>query len=139
MARNGKQIESTMQDDFPLTITSILAHGSRVFGQSECVTWQGDHARHTSYRQIEANARRLAQALTRLGVQPGDPVATTELPPSGAPVPAAATPVAAMATAAAPAARPRRRFLRPPMVNTRIEPLRPKQGTATFPPTLKER
>ena len=76
MARNGNRIESTMQDDFPLTITSILAHGSRVFGQSECVTWQGDHARHTSYRQIEANARRLAQALARLGVQPGDPVAT---------------------------------------------------------------
>jgi fatty-acyl-CoA synthase len=76
MARNGKRIESTMQDDFPLTITSILRHGSQVFGASECVTWQGDHARHTSYRQIEVNARQLAQALTRLGVEPGDPVAT---------------------------------------------------------------
>jgi fatty-acyl-CoA synthase len=76
MARNGKRIESTMQDDFPLTITSILLHGARVFGQSECVTWQGDHARHTSYREIEANARRLAQALIRLGVGDGDPVAT---------------------------------------------------------------
>jgi fatty-acyl-CoA synthase len=40
------------------------------------VTWQGDHARHTSYREIEANARRLAQALTRLGVTDGEPVAT---------------------------------------------------------------
>src|SRR6201999_3152719 len=76
MARNGKRIESTMQDDFPLTITSILRHGSQVVGASECVTWQGDHARHTSYRQIEVNARQLAQALTRLGVGPGDPVAT---------------------------------------------------------------
>src|ERR1700744_2538828 len=73
MARNGKRIESTMQDDFPLTITSILRHGSRGFGASECVTWQGDHARHTSYRQIEVNARQLAQARTRLGVEPRDP------------------------------------------------------------------
>jgi fatty-acyl-CoA synthase len=74
--RDGERITSTMQDDFPLTITTILNHGSRVYGQSECVTWQGDHARHTSYREIEANARRLAQALTRLGVTDGEPVAT---------------------------------------------------------------
>ncbi len=73
---NGARITSTMQDDFPLTITTILAHGSRVFGRSECVTWQGDGARHTSFREIEQNARRLANALTRLGIGPGDPVAT---------------------------------------------------------------
>ena len=72
----GARITSTMQDDFPLTITTILLHGSRVFGRSECVTWQGDGARHTSYRQIEENARRLAAALTKLGVGPGDPVGT---------------------------------------------------------------
>jgi fatty-acyl-CoA synthase len=70
------RITSTMQDDFPLTITTILQHGALVFGRSECVTWQGDSARHTSYRQIERNARRLASALTRLGVGEGDPVAT---------------------------------------------------------------
>ena len=70
------RITSTMQDDFPLTITTILQHGARVFGRSECVTWQGDGARHTSYREIEQNARRLASALTRLGVGAGDPVAT---------------------------------------------------------------
>ena len=70
------RITSTMQDDFPLTITTILQHGARVFGRSECVTWQGGSARHTSYREIEQNARRLASALTRLGVGEGDPVAT---------------------------------------------------------------
>ena len=37
----GARITSTMQDDFPLTITSILMHGSQVFGRSECVTWAG--------------------------------------------------------------------------------------------------
>ena len=70
------RITSTVQDDFPLTITTILQHGARVFGRSECVTWQGDGARHTSYRQIEQNARRLANALRRLGVGEGEPVAT---------------------------------------------------------------
>ncbi len=70
------RITSTMQDDFPLTITTILQHGARVFGRSECVTWQGDGARHTSYREIEQNARRLASALAKLGVGDGDPVAT---------------------------------------------------------------
>jgi fatty-acyl-CoA synthase len=73
---NGARITSTMQDDFPLTITTILTHGSRVFGRSECVTWQGDGARHTSYREIGQNARRLASALAKLGIGAGDPVAT---------------------------------------------------------------
>jgi fatty-acyl-CoA synthase len=74
--RDGVQITSTMQDDFPLTITAILTHGAQVFGHSECVTWQGDGARHTSYRQIAENAQRLASALTKLGIGDGDPVAT---------------------------------------------------------------
>lgn len=65
--RDGAPITSTMQDDFPLTITAILTHGSRVYGRSECVTWQGDGARHTSYRQIEQNAQRLANARSPTG------------------------------------------------------------------------
>ncbi len=65
-----------MQDDFPLTITSILERGSRVFGGSECVTWQGDSARHTTYAEVARNAERLAAALTRLGVGAGEPVGT---------------------------------------------------------------
>ena len=56
-------ITSTMQDDFPLTITTILRHGSTVYGHSECVTWLGDRGAHASYAEIEANARRLAAAL----------------------------------------------------------------------------
>ena len=69
MPRPGAtQITSTMQDDFPLTITAILTHGSRVFGRSECVTWQGDSARHTSYHDIEPQrAAAWPSALTRLG------------------------------------------------------------------------
>src|SRR6476469_9443289 len=69
-------ILSTMKDDFPLTITAILEHGTRIYGRSECVTWQGDSARRTTYAEIGANAKRLANALRELGVGPGDRVAT---------------------------------------------------------------
>src|SRR5664279_809315 len=65
-----------MQDEFPLTITSILEHGSRVYGESECVTWRGDTARHTTYAEVARNAERLAAALTRLGIGTGDRVGT---------------------------------------------------------------
>jgi fatty-acyl-CoA synthase len=69
-------IHSTMQDDYPLTITSILRHGARVYGQSECVTWQGDGARRATYAAVASNAEKLAAALTRLGIAAGDRVGT---------------------------------------------------------------
>jgi len=70
-------ITSTMQDDFQLTITSILEHGTRIYGASECVTYNGDGtSRRATYAEVGANARRLAKALTDLGVQPGERVAT---------------------------------------------------------------
>ncbi len=70
-------ITSTMQDDFPLTVTAILEHGTRVYGEAECVTWQGDAPpRRASFAEVGANARRLAAALTRLGIGTGDRVAT---------------------------------------------------------------
>ncbi len=54
--RDGERITSTMQDDFPLTITAILNHGAWVYGASECVTWQGDQRRRTSYARSTRNA-----------------------------------------------------------------------------------
>jgi fatty-acyl-CoA synthase len=69
-------IASTMQDDFQLTVTAILRHGATVNGHSECVTWQGDHGRHTSYAEIARNAERLAAALSELGIGAGDRVGT---------------------------------------------------------------
>src|SRR5664279_140683 len=69
-------ITSTMQDDFPLTITAILEHGTRVFRRSECLTWQGDSTRRATFADVGANTKRLANALTKLGVVAGDRVAT---------------------------------------------------------------
>ena len=71
----GQMIRSTMQD-YPLTIGAIMRHGAAVYGGSECVTWTGSGARRASYKQVAANAGRLAGALARLGIGVGDPVAT---------------------------------------------------------------
>src|SRR5579863_9127733 len=68
-------IRSTMQDG-PLTIGGIMRHGARVYGRSECVTWTGAGTRRASYAAVAQNAGRLAGALARLGIGPGDPVGT---------------------------------------------------------------
>ena len=66
---------STMQD-FPLSIAAILRHGERVYAESECVTWTESGPRRATFAEIGANAARLANALTRLGVQNGDRIGT---------------------------------------------------------------
>jgi fatty-acyl-CoA synthase len=60
----------------PLTINAILRHGRRVHADSECVTFTGDGVRRASYGEVADNADRLARALQRLGIDPGDPVGT---------------------------------------------------------------
>jgi fatty-acyl-CoA synthase len=68
-------ITSTMQD-FPLTTTAIMRHGGRVHGASECVTWTENGPRRATYAQVVERADRLASALARLGIKPGDRVGT---------------------------------------------------------------
>ncbi len=67
--------ESTMQD-FPLTVTHIFRHGRTVHGESEIVTWMGDHARRETFAEMADNADRLAAALRDLGIGEGDRVGT---------------------------------------------------------------
>jgi acyl-CoA synthetase (AMP-forming)/AMP-acid ligase II len=66
---------STMSD-YQLTIGSIFQHGVKVHSQSEVVTWMGDHARRATFREVGERVYRLARALQRLGVRPGDRVGT---------------------------------------------------------------
>ena len=68
-------MRSTMQDT-PLLISQILEHGTRVFADSEVVTWTGAEPRRTTFGELGRDCRRLANALRRLGVDGDQRVAT---------------------------------------------------------------
>lgn len=61
----------------PLLISSIIRHAARYYADTEIVSrrTEGDLHRYT-YRDCELRARKLAQALGALGVQPGERVGT---------------------------------------------------------------
>src|SRR4051794_16375180 len=63
--------------EFPLRIMRILDHAEREHGSREIVSARADDSVHrTDWTRVADAARRLAQALLRMGVQPGDRVAT---------------------------------------------------------------
>ncbi len=68
-------LPSTMSG-YQLTIGSIFEHGRRVHAESEVLTWMGDHARRATFHEVGDRVLRLAGALHRLGVRPGDRVGT---------------------------------------------------------------
>jgi len=69
-------VDSTMMD-FPLTITTILRYGSKVFGGKEVVTCTGEGTvRRRSYADVGERAARLANALRSLGVHGDQRVGT---------------------------------------------------------------
>ncbi|MFM9914989.1 MAG: 3-(methylthio)propionyl-CoA ligase [Rhizobacter sp.] len=61
----------------PLSISSLIWHAARHAGDVEVVSRRVEGGIHRStYAEVERRARRLAQALTRLGCQAGDRVGT---------------------------------------------------------------
>src|SRR3954449_13413161 len=62
--------------DRPLLVKQIAERAATVFGQREVVARTQDGVERTTYSQIVERAHRLASALTELGVQPGDRVAS---------------------------------------------------------------
>ena len=61
----------------PLMISSLIVHAARHFGDTEIVSRRAEGDVHrTDWARTELRARKLAQALNRLGCQPGDRVAT---------------------------------------------------------------
>ncbi|HTB96759.1 MAG TPA: long-chain fatty acid--CoA ligase [Terracidiphilus sp.] len=66
---------STMSD-YPLTIGSIFEHGVRVHAASEVATWTTTGLKRSTFAAVGARVRQLACALQRLGIHPGDRVAT---------------------------------------------------------------
>ena len=62
--------------DRPLLVKQIAERAATVFGKRELVARTQTGVERTTYAQVVERARRLASALTELGVQPGDRVAS---------------------------------------------------------------
>ncbi|MDC0714570.1 long-chain fatty acid--CoA ligase [Stigmatella sp. ncwal1] len=63
--------------DFPLTLTHLLERARTFYGRSEIVSRRPDRSLHRyTYADFYQRACQLAHALKRLGVQPGDRVAS---------------------------------------------------------------
>ncbi|HUC33038.1 MAG TPA: long-chain-fatty-acid--CoA ligase, partial [Ilumatobacteraceae bacterium] len=73
-------MSSTMMDDYQLTLLPILRYGRQVHADSKIITFTGaegaDGYVESTFAQVADRADRLASALARLGVQPGDRVGT---------------------------------------------------------------
>jgi fatty-acyl-CoA synthase len=75
----GEALMGTLgaMQDFPLRIMRILDHAEREHGSREIVAARADGTIYrTDWKRLAHDARRLGQALERLGVRPGDRVAT---------------------------------------------------------------
>ncbi|MEA2287513.1 MAG: hypothetical protein QOJ21_3556 [Solirubrobacteraceae bacterium] len=62
--------------DRPLLVRDIAERAQRLFGEREIVSRTHTDVERSSYGEVVARARRLASSLQRLGVEPGDRVAT---------------------------------------------------------------
>ena len=63
--------------DFELRVPRLLDHAEREYGPREIVTrWADGSETRTDWAGVARDARKLAQALERLGCKPGDRIAT---------------------------------------------------------------
>ena len=69
-------MNGTMMEQ-PLTISSLVAHAARYHGNTQVISVETDgQVVESNWREVEANARKLASALKRLGIQQRDRCAT---------------------------------------------------------------
>lgn len=62
---------------WPLRVTRLVEHAEREHGNGEIVSaWADGRITRTTWRDVAQDARKMAQALQRLGIQKGDRVAT---------------------------------------------------------------
>jgi fatty-acyl-CoA synthase len=69
-------LQSTMQDDYQLTLGPLFEHGRRVNAASKVITFTGDGYTEATFAEVADRADRLAAALTSLGIGQGDRVGT---------------------------------------------------------------
>jgi fatty-acyl-CoA synthase len=63
--------------DWPLRVMRLVDHAEREHGDGEIVSaWADGATTRTNWREVVRDARRMAQALERLGIKPQDRVAT---------------------------------------------------------------
>jgi fatty-acyl-CoA synthase len=62
--------------DAPLLIRDIVRHGESVYAEKKVFTVSPDGVEEATFLQVAKRAERLAAALAKLGVEPGDRVAT---------------------------------------------------------------
>ena len=66
-----------LMQDWPLLVPKILDHAALYHGEREMVTRSVEGpVRRSTYAQLHSRARKVAKALTRLGIRKGDRVAT---------------------------------------------------------------
>ena len=69
-------LQSTMQDDYQLTLLPLFRYGRQVHAKSKIITFTGDGYIESTFAQVADRADQLAAALVRLGVKQGDRVGT---------------------------------------------------------------
>jgi len=63
--------------DWPMRVTQLVDHAEREHGAGEIVSaWADGRVSRTNWREVALDSRKMAQALERLGIRPGDRVAT---------------------------------------------------------------
>ncbi len=75
MVAMSQPLNSTMQR-YPLTVPYIFSHGRTIHADANIITWTDDGPVTATYTEVADRADRLAAALRRLGVGPGDRVGT---------------------------------------------------------------
>src|SRR5664280_121736 len=76
-ARERDMREGLMMDDYPLSLTAVVERAERLSAEREVVFRRPDGSvGRTTFGACAERARRLGCALTDLGIEPGDPVAT---------------------------------------------------------------
>jgi acyl-CoA synthetase (AMP-forming)/AMP-acid ligase II len=72
----GQMLEGLMQDDFPLTLHHVRRRMRDCHPSTEVVTLTPEGTVRASFLEVSERVDRLARALGRLGVQPGERVGT---------------------------------------------------------------
>lgn len=70
------RLESTMMDDFQLSLQMLFRHGRKIHAASNVITWTGEQPRKVSFEATAERAGRLASALAALGTEARDCVGT---------------------------------------------------------------